>query len=512
MTARRTIIISNRLPVKVEQRENELIYQNSEGGLATGLSSISNNEDCLWIGWPGLTIEDKDIQQRVRRDLERKNLVSVMLSAKEVNEFYEGFSNETLWPLFHYFPTYATYNSDYWNTYVSVNQKFADAILDIASEHDTIWIHDYHLLLVPAMVRAKMPEASIGFFQHIPFPSYEVFRLLPWRTQLIEGLLGADLVGFHTADDVQHFRESAEKIMQENHEADFSTNGFISLNGRNITVDAFPMGIDYAKFNELAVNYRTLNNSQKLDQLIGEKKLIISIDRLDYSKGIIHRLKAYEQFLEQYPEFYEKVVFFQLIVPSRDSVKQYASLKEEVNRLVSDINSKHGTISWQPICYFYRSMPAEMLSALYSSADVAMVTPLRDGMNLVSKEYIASKVNTPGVLILSEMAGAAKELSEALLVNPNDQQQVVQAIYKSLIMPVREQVKRLKAMQKIIAESDVFRWVDNFMGKLKEMKLLRNPFNTAAFNKEVEAQKENMKLIKNKTFDPFNDPSTIAVS
>jgi len=513
MTEKRTIIISNRLPVKVEQFENELVYKDSEGGLATGLSSISCNEDCLWIGWPGMSIEDKELRQRMRRDLERKKLVPVMLSAKEVTEFYEGFSNETLWPLFHYFPTYATYNNDHWNTYVTVNQRFADAILDIASENDMIWIHDYHLLLVPAMVRAKMPEASIGFFQHIPFPSYEVFRLLPWRSQLMEGLLGADLIGFHTEDDVRHFRESAERLMQEKDGISFSGNGIMSFEGRNITVDAFPMGIDYARFKELAVNHRTLTNSHKLDYLIGERKLIISIDRLDYSKGIIHRLKAYEQFLEQYPEFYEKVVFFQLIVPSRDSVKQYASLKEEVNRLVSDINSKHGTISWQPICYFYRSMPVEMLSALYSSADVAMVTPLRDGMNLVSKEYIASKVNTPGVLILSEMAGAAKELSEALLVNPNDQQQVVQAIYKSLIMPVREQVKRLKAMQKVIAESDVFRWVDNFMGKLREMKLLRNPFNNTIFSKEVEKQKENMKLIKNKAFDAFSDPpSTMAIS
>ncbi len=513
MTEKRTIIISNRLPVRVEINGQDISYHASEGGLATGLSSVSQDDNSLWIGWAGVATDNILLHERIATELRPKKLLPVMLNQREIDEFYEGFSNETLWPLFHYFPTYANYNSSHWDTYVSVNRKFADSIIATATEHDTIWIHDYHLMLVPQMVREHLPQASIGFFQHIPFPSYEVFRLMPWREELLKGLLGADLIGFHTDEDVKHFTESVEKVTQDSEDVVLKVNGFLTVEGRNVTIDAFPMGIDYDKFHELADSKLTHRSSAKLTEMIGDKKLIISIDRLDYSKGIIHRLKAYQQFLEQYPDFHEHVVFFQLIVPSRDSVKQYASLKEEVNKLVSDINSRYGTIFWQPICYFYRSMPMEMLSALYTTADVAMVTPLRDGMNLVSKEFIASKVNTPGVLILSEMAGAAKQLSEAILVNPNDQQQVVNAIYKSLIMPVREQIKRMKAMQQVIADSNVFRWVDNFMGRLKEMKLLRNPFNKELFKLETVHQKGILKELKNdNAFGPFADPTNVVAS
>jgi trehalose 6-phosphate synthase/phosphatase len=512
MTKKRTIIISNRLPVRVEIQGANITYHNSEGGLATGLSSISNQADSLWIGWPGIATDDANLHERITQDLASQRLVPVMLCEKEIDEFYEGFSNETLWPLFHYFPTYANYNAAHWETYVAVNKKFADAIVALATEQDTIWIHDYHLMLVPQMVREQLPEASIGFFQHIPFPNYEVFRLVPWREELLEGLLGADLIGFHTDEDVRHFTESVEKMSRENQEVVLKINGFLTVNGRNVTIDAFPMGIDYEKFYNMADSKLTHRSSAKLAEMIGNKKLIISIDRLDYSKGIVHRLKAYQQFLEQYPDFHEQVVFFQLIVPSRDSVKQYAALKEEVNKLVSDINSRYGTIFWQPICYFYRSMPMEMLSALYATADIAMVTPLRDGMNLVSKEFIASKVNTPGVLILSEMAGAAKQLSEAILVNPNDQQQVVNAIHKSLIMPVREQIKRMKAMQRVIAESNVFRWVDNFMGKLKECKLLRNPFNKVLFKLDNGLQQEELRNACETSFENYNEHTNVVAS
>src|SRR5690606_4217388 len=263
---------------------------------------------------------------------------------------------------------------------------------------DTIWVHDYQLMLLPGILRRKIPDLSIGYFQHIPFPSYELFRHIPWRQELLTGLLGADLIGFHIYDDVRHFLSATARILHIENQANV-----IFQEGRRIMADSFPMGIDFEKYRTLVFDEKTKRNERKLAQMIGDRKLIISIDRLDYSKGILQRLTAFELFLEQHPEFVEKVVFLQLIVPSRDTVAEYASLKEEVNRKVSDINGRYGSLSWQPILYFYRSMPIEMISAIYSMADVALVTPLRDAMNLVSKEYVASKVDLHGVLILREM-------------------------------------------------------------------------------------------------------------
>jgi trehalose 6-phosphate synthase/phosphatase len=479
-TDRRIIIVSNRLPVKITETNGVREYKSSEGGLATGLGSIYKQNENLWIGWPGALVDDSE-QGTVTDELDKLNLRPVFLTQTEINDFYEGFSNETIWPLFHYFPTYTSYNPQYWDCYRDVNQKFADEILKVAQKDDVIWIHDYQLLLLPAMIRKAMPDVSIGFFQHIPFPSYEIFRIIPWRKEILEGILGADVIGFHTYDDVRHFLSAASRIAN----VDVNANELIK-DSRAIVVDAFPISIDYKQFKTLAAETQTRRNERKLRQLINHNKLIISIDRLDYSKGILHRLRAYKLFLESHPELRGKVTMIQLVVPSRDNVPKYKQLKEEMNVLVSEINGGFSTFGWQPIQHFYRSFPKHLLSALYKAADVALVTPMRDGMNLVSKEYIASKLDHKGVLILSETAGASRELSDALLVNPNDIWDFAEKIYAALNMPEEEQKRRMVAMQNTVSRFDIHNWVKNFMDKLGEVKAQQYAMSTRMLNASIQ--------------------------
>jgi trehalose 6-phosphate synthase/phosphatase len=486
LTSSKTIIVSNRLPVKVRMEAGKPVYSASEGGLATGLSSVFNNPDSRWIGWSGIATSDPVLHQEIEKELKPGRMVPVMLSEAEMEAYYQGFSNETLWPLFHYFASLAEFDHSNWETYVAVNRKFAEAIVAEAGARDIIWIHDYHLMLVPAMVREMLPDAAIGFFQHIPFPAYEMFRIVPWRNELIQGLLGANMLGFHTQDDVAHFMETVTEVCAlGNPEVSVMSNEILFGN-RTILVDAFPMGIDYDKFASMAVSEAIHDEMSELELHKGNRKLMISIDRLDYSKGIIHRLKAFETFLEMYPDMAGSVVFIQLIVPSRDSIKQYDRLKQEVNRLVSNINTRYGTFGWNPICYFYRSLSPEALSALYAAAEVALVTPLRDGMNLVSKEYIASKIERPGVLVLSEMAGAASELKQALIVNPNNQFEMAQAIHDALVMPVKEQWKRLKSMQRHLRKNNVHAWANGFIETLMNVCELQTSYDQYIYNEEVE--------------------------
>jgi trehalose 6-phosphate synthase/phosphatase len=476
MNNKRTIIVSNRLPVKVSKVEGVRKFVQSEGGLATGLASVALNGNNLWIGWPGADIAENE-QQDVIDELNGQNLHPIFLSKKEIVNFYEGFSNETLWPLFHYFPSYITYNPEYWDDYYSVNKKFADSITSIATNDDIIWIHDYQLMLVPEMVRKVLPNVSIGFFQHIPFPSFELFRSLPWRKEVLRGMLGADVIGFHTYDDVRHFISSANRIINVQ-----GVSNELRVDNRLVIADAFPMGIDYQKFKQLSEDKAVRQHERKIKKLVDHKKLIISIDRLDYSKGIVQRLLAYQLFLERYPEWRGKVTMLQLVVPSRDNVPKYKELKEEMNRMISEINGKYGKLDWLPIRHFYRSFPEKLLSALYKAADIALVTPLRDGMNLVSKEFVASKLDHKGVLILSETAGASKELSDALIINPNDIWDYAETINYALTMSEEMQKKRMVAMQQIVSKFDVFNWVDNFMQKLEDVKHKQEMLLTKTIN------------------------------
>ena len=475
----KTIIISNRLPVKIEQENNELVYKASEGGLATGLNSVFKQGNNLWVGWPGLAIE-KSQEQEVDSNLIKQHMKPVFLSSEEIEDFYEGFSNETLWPNFHYFNQYTVYKEELWLAYQRVNQKFAEILSEELEDDDTVWIHDYQLLLLPQLIRAISPNATIGFFLHIPFPSYESFRLLPWRRALLNGMLGADFLGFHTYDDMRHFLSSVNRLAGLG-----NSNGTIKVKNRLIKADALPMGIDYEKYAASAQDPETLAREARYRKSIGTVKLILSIDRLDYSKGITQRLRAFELFLSKYPYFKEKVSLFMVVVPSRDSVSKYKQLKEEIDLLVGRINGQFSKLNWTPIHYFYRSFPLPALSAFYRISDVALVSPMRDGMNLVCKEYVASRLDKKGVLILSEMAGASKELSDAIIVNPNDIHQLVEAMHKALTMPEELQIESMNSMQKSLKRYNIHAWVKLFMDELANVKKEQSHLKTRLIDNQL---------------------------
>jgi trehalose 6-phosphate synthase/phosphatase len=461
----KTIIVSNRLPVSIKKENGNLICIPSAGGLATGLGSIYKSDDNLWIGWPGIypgknINEDKEIEAL----LGRENMIPVFLGKTDIKKFYEGFSNGTLWPLFHYFPKYTIFDQTYWQYYQQVNLKFCEKVIEHTSEDDFIWIHDYQLMLLPSMIRKQRPHCKIGYFQHIPFPSFEIFRNLPWRSELLKGLLGADLIGFHTYDDTRHCLSSINRILGLD-----NIMGEIRTEGRVIAIDAFPMGIDYEKYESAAKSEAVKEECESHIQLLKGNKVILSIDRLDYTKGLSERLHAVDAFLKRYPENIGKVCFVMIVVPSRENVGFYEKLKHEIDEKVGRINSKYRTIEWTPILYFYKSFSLQSLSVFYRLADIALITPLRDGMNLVAKEYIASRIDQTGVLIISEMAGAAKELSEAIQVNPNDTNQTVNALNLALNMSKQEQKRRNHELQVILRRYDIHQWVKMFMKRLGQV-------------------------------------------
>jgi len=490
----KTIIVSNRLPLQVSLRNEEIEVEQSVGGLATGLKSIHDEGNSIWIGWSGITEEElnPELSQKINKELRAAKCDAVHLNQDEIDKFYLGFSNKSLWPLFHYFMEYAEFDSSEWEAYKAVNQKFADKVLEKVEDGDRIWIHDYQLMLVPKMIRDKNPDVAIGFFLHIPFPSYEIFRTFPWREELLKGMLGADLIGFHTYDYERHFMSSVKRIL--NLEVKYSA---IKYRDKTVRVSSFPMGIDFDKFYNAALRHKNQdfgNKSSMLKRLEDhietseEAQLIISIDRMDYTKGIPNRIKAFEHFLNKYPQFKEKVHLIMLTVPSRSNVPQYQLLKRETDELVGQINGKFSTVNWTPIWYFYRSMPFENLIDLYVSSDVALINPLRDGMNLVAKEFVASRVNQDGVLVLSEMAGAAKEMSEALLINPSNFEQIADTLKLALEMPVEEQKSRMNILQKRLKFHSVEKWAEDFLIALDDTRNKNSLFEYAPDKKNITAK------------------------
>lgn len=490
----KTIIVSNRLPLQISLHNNNLVLTPSVGGLATGMKSVHEGGKSLWIGWSGLKEEDLDpkLTEKVNAAIAKENCAAVSLTGKDLNNFYYGFSNNTLWPMFHYFMEYTTFEGKHWESYKEVNRKFAETVLEHTNDGDTIWIHDYQLLLLPELIKRERPNVSVGFFLHIPFPSYEVFRALPWREELLNGMLGADLLGFHTYDYERHFLSSVRRILR----LDTHFNE-ISYQGRTLRVDSFPMGIDYNKFRNAAIAHHEQGPEYKSDlkkrldahlQSAPDAKMILSIDRLDYTKGIPNRLKAFEYFLDKYPQFREKVRFILLAVPSRSNVPQYQLLKKETDELVGRINGKFSTVNWTPIWYFYRSMPFENLIDLYTSCGVALITPIRDGMNLVAKEYIATRVDKDGVLVLSEMAGAAKEMNEALLINPNNFEQIADTLKRALEMTEEEQAERNAFMQRRLERYSVEKWAKEFMKALHATKQQQHVIVSKKITPEIKQQ------------------------
>ncbi len=470
---KRLIVVSNRLPVTVREENDKLEFIPSVGGLATGLGSYleflrqnpSESIDCLWVGWAGSTIGAEKQQEARSRALSEFHAYPVFLSEPEIENFYQGFCNKTIWPLFHYFQVYTHYEEDYWSQYVDVNRSFARTLMDLVGPEDTLWIHDFHLMLLPAMIRSQSPSSAIGFFLHVPFPNYEIFRLLPgkWRREILEGLLGADLIGFHTNDYKQDFLRCVLRILGHD-----SNMGEMIINGRVIKAEAFPMGIDYAKYHEGAGEAAVQQEKDEIHKRLGKAKIVLSIDRLDYTKGIGHRLEAFQAFLETNASWRRKVVLILVVVPSRTEVEHYENMKVQIEGLVGRINGQFGSPDWTPIIYMFRSLAFSPLCAMYSVSHVALLTPLRDGMNLIAKEYVASRTDRTGVLVLSEMAGASKELLEAIIVNPNNRGEIAEALLTALTMPKEEQVRRMKMMQRRLQRYDIRRWADDFMGELNE--------------------------------------------
>jgi trehalose 6-phosphate synthase/phosphatase len=490
----RLIIISNRLPFSIDRDGNNVSLRQSSGGLVSAIKSYFENDtgseknitEKLWVGVADFPQNDWELVEKEVSTLDF-NVAPLFIDTAIYKEYYNGFSNSVLWPLFHYFPSIVDYQMHYFDAYVKVNKLFADKILPLLRPDDIIWIHDYQLMLLPELLRKQRPDTTIGFFLHIPFPSYELFRLLPaqWKDCLLKGMLGSDLVGFHTHDYAQHFLQSVKILLGVD-----SYFHAMQYQDRLIKADLFPIGIDFKKFYASAKDTESIEYFKSIKSNFEGKKIIFSVDRLDYTKGLMDRLNAFDYFLEHYREWIEKVVFILNVVPSRDEIPTYNDRKRNIEEKIGTINGKYSSISWQPVIYRYNHLPFNELTALYRATDVALITPLRDGMNLVAKEYVASCSSGRGVLILSELAGAASELNEALLVNPIDIIAVSNAIHQALTMPLDEQKTRLELMQKRLKDYDVVKWVSDFLDQLANVK--------------KEQQKQQTKLLDDKVIDQIH--------
>ena len=458
----RVLIVANRLPVTVKPTEGGVEVQRSSGGLATGLLRPHEQSGGLWIGWSGAPEQLTPQQQaELDRQLADMRLVGVPLTDEQVARYYEGFSNGVLWPLFHYLLDQVPLHVRDWEPYAEVNERFADIVAQHYQPGDLIWVHDYQLLLLPGLLRQRLPDAKIGFFLHIPFPSEELFRTLPERDRLLRGLIGADLVGFHTPAYLRHFAASLTQILGLTVDIDR-----VQLPDREVRLGVFPMGIDAATFGTLA---REPAVQQEVEALRGDGsvRLLVGVDRLDYTKGIPRRLLSFEKMLQNHPDLRERVRLVQVAVPSRTGVEAYQDFRALVDGMVGRINGDFGTSRWVPVHYIYRGLAEAELVALYRAADVMLVTPLRDGMNLVAKEFIASRTDGDGVLVLSEFAGASWELPEALQVNPYDVNGTAEAYYRALTMGAEERRSRLAPLRARVETYDVHRWAGTFLEQLE---------------------------------------------
>jgi len=464
----RLIVVSNRLPFTVSFADGTPQFKPSAGGLTTGLWSYLSGQapagaerpDYLWMGWPGASIPAEHEASVRAFGAQQFKSSPVFLPEESMDRFYLGFCNKTLWPLFHYFPTLTHYEEEYWREYQHVNRRFAEAVIQVLQPDDLLWIHDYHLLLLPGLVRETFPEMPIGFFLHIPFPSWEIFRMLPraWREDIIAGLLGASLIGFHTHDYARYFLTSVLRTAGYEHQL-----GSLTLRDRVVKVDTFPMGVEFEHFAQASSSKETALRVEDLRQKCVGQKVVFSVDRLDYTKGLIDRLRGYEVFLKHNPQWHGKVVFIVSVAPSRIGVDSYQAMKLELEQTVGRIVGDFGTVEWTPLVYQFRNLTFDEIVPLYRLCDVALITPLRDGMNLVAKEFIAARPDQTGVLILSEMAGAAKEMGEALIINPFHREDFAKALEQALTMPVEEQVRRNQLMQERLRRYDVNRWADDFV-------------------------------------------------
>ncbi len=485
----RLILVANRLPVSLDLSGGEVKVQDSHGGLASGMRGLTQQEQTSWVGWPGAIPTSDEQRALIDEKLNEHSATAVYLSAQEAERFYEGMSNSVIWPLFHYLvDRMPLYVRDF-DEYRAVNERFADAVCARASEEDLIWIHDYHLLLLPRMLRERLPRARIGFFLHIPFPSSEIFRLLPHREDLLRGMLGANLIGFHTFGYARHFSDALLGNLGIEPELDR-----VDVEGRNVSIGVFPMGIDVSRFEQLAESPELPERVAELRRAHGVEQLLLGVDRLDYTKGIPRKLLAMERLLERSPQYRGKISLLQIAVPSRENVAEYKSLRNDVEQLVGRINGSSGSLHNAPIHYLYQPVTPEELIASYRAANIAVVTPLRDGMNLVAKEYVAARTDGDGVLVLSELAGAASELGEALTVNPYDVESLASALDRALTMPELERRERMAALREKVRAHPVELWARRFVGQLEDGERAPEPLDLRRNTPELEAVAQRLAL------------------
>ena len=467
-STRRLLVVSNRLPIVLEQKESGWALKPGSGGLVSALAPVLSHRGGVWIGWPGLALEKGGDWESVLADGYRErgyDLVPVLLSAEEVHGFYEGFSNGILWPLFHDLLGRCDFQPSYWYTYLEVSRKYAEATIEHSEEDDFVWVQDYQLIHVAQFMREQTGEnRRVGFFLHIPFPPLDIFLKLPWRGQILNALLAYDLLGFQTARDSRNFLTCLQHLMPEIEVCDSGPLAAVQVGHRTVHVGAFPIGIDYKAYEETALTEEVARRTEDLRKRMGPSPLIIGVDRLDYTKGLPERMEAFRSLLRRYPEMREKAIFLQVVVPSREGVAEYQALKANVERLVGEINGEFSVAGWVPLHYHYKSLSRRDLIALYRVARIGFVTSIKDGMNLVAKELCACQVDKCGVLVLSEFAGAAAQLQRgALLVNPHDIEGMADALKQGLEMNADERRTRMEIMQEVLREQDIFWWVDNYL-------------------------------------------------
>lgn len=463
----RFVVVSNRLPVdRVTEEDGTVVWRTSPGGLVTAMEPVVRDLGCVWVGWPG-SIDEALEPFRVGGT----ELRPLRLGAVDFAQYYEGFSNDTIWPLYHDVISPPGYHREWWDRYVSVNRRFADAAASVAAKGATVWVHDYQLQLVPGMLREQRPDLVIAFFLHIPFPSHGLFGQLPWRRSVLEGLLGADVIGFQRVADSANFRSAVRRYVGAPSNGNqiilaerAATEDRPALAARRVLAQEFPISIDAESFAELARSESVQRRAREIREELGNpEKIIFGVDRLDYTKGIRHRLKAFSELLRDGEVAAGDVTLVQVASPSRERVEAYQHLRDEIEVTVGRINGDYGTIAHSPVVYLHRGYPREEMAALYLAADVLVVTALRDGMNLVAKEYAACRIDEGGVLVLSEFAGAADELRRAVLVNPHDIDGMKSAFLQALHMPEDEQKQRMRSMRRLVFRNNVTRWSENFL-------------------------------------------------
>jgi len=466
----RLVVVSNRLPLVIGSKDNRITISKASGGLITALQPLLRAQNGVWIGWPGPTDFPEDVVFSETERFEKEigcRLVPVMLTKEEIRGYYDGFSNEIIWPLFHDLHSLCNFDPSYWKQYEAVNEKFAKKIMETAEENDFLWIQDYHLILVAKKLKEMGFKRRITFFLHIPFAPLDIFMKIPWRFELLRAMLSFDAIGFQTMRDQRNFIHSVRTLINDAAIRGSGNKTMCLTQNSETEIGTFPISIDYKAFDKASEKVGL--QSEKIKETLQGKKIVFSLDRLDYTKGIPYRLEAIRTFFQKHPEYIGKVQFIQVVVPSRTDIPGYFDLKQHIDQLVGEINSEFSKTGWTPVQYMFHPLSEEQLLSFYRAADVCLVTPVKDGMNLVSKEYVAANVDETGVLVLSEFAGAACQLKkQAILINPYDKEGTAEAIYKALEMPAEERRDRMRRLRQKVHKEDIYHWIDHIFTTIND--------------------------------------------